>query len=321
MTLTDEELTKFGIVPGDEWPHAFDPAHEWWNESWFWDWIDQSGTRAGHVRAGWHPNQQRFWLWFFLWNGEEWAAVEEPRLPMTAFPEGTLAYDGWGLTFSWEAAEPLRAGRLRCSGFGRVLSGPRAGFVLPISVDLSVRALGAPHSPGRHADGGYDAGRFEQPVRVSGTGSFAGAELAFDGYGERDHSWGPRDWNMQWLFVVLHGDDLRLQWARAEVPNVGTFVAGYVHRDVSLRVTDVADDIVFDHDNVTHPVSGHFTATAEDGSTVAGTLEPLTGTEIDITHAVVPHRPTIYRRALVRFTPDGGGRPTLGWVEFNRFER
>src|SRR5262245_17840851 len=80
---SDEELTKFGIHFADEGPHPFDPAVEWWNESWFWDWFDAEGRVAGHCRIGLHPNQQRAWLWYYHYHDGEWIAVEETRLPIT----------------------------------------------------------------------------------------------------------------------------------------------------------------------------------------------------------------------------------------------
>src|ERR1700730_16292055 len=69
------ELTRFGITPADEHPHPYSPDYEWWNESVFYDWYDHTGSNAGHCRIGWHPNQQRLWVWLFLYNGAEWVAV------------------------------------------------------------------------------------------------------------------------------------------------------------------------------------------------------------------------------------------------------
>ena len=102
-----EALTKFGIQLEDEGSHPFDPAVEWWNESWFWDWFDAGGTLAGHCRIGIHPNQSRAWLWLYLYRAGEWIALEEPRLPLADLALATLAYDRWGLRFSWEPDQPL----------------------------------------------------------------------------------------------------------------------------------------------------------------------------------------------------------------------
>ena len=81
--MSSNDLTAFGISPSDEGVHHFGKDYEWWNESVFYDWYDAAGTHAGHCRIGWLPNQERLWFWLFLFNGAEWVAIEEPRLPLS----------------------------------------------------------------------------------------------------------------------------------------------------------------------------------------------------------------------------------------------
>ncbi len=180
MAISLDQLSQFGIVPSDEGPHPHSPDHEWWNESYFWDWFDARGERAGHCRIGVHPNQDRAWLWFYLYNGAEWVAIEEPRLPLRDFDREKLHYDRWGLRFAYEVTAPLRSGRFSCSGFGRVVSGPRAGMILPVGAELEIEATGPAHSSGAntvasHSAEGYAANRFEQPIRVRGPGTWSGS--------------------------------------------------------------------------------------------------------------------------------------------------
>jgi len=322
--LSDEELTRFGVEPADEGPHPYDPEVEWWNESWFWDWFDAEGRVAGHCRVGLHPNQERLWIWFFAWREGEWVALEEPRLPLTGLRRNRgLAYEGWGLRFAWTPQAPLRRGRFELRGFGRVLTGPRAGMVLPVGADLAVEALGPPHSLGRataagHSSERYPASRFEQPIAARGRLRQGDAEMDFEGRGERDHSWGPRHWNLEWTFLVLNGERLRLQCAEAFVPDVGRFPGGYLLRDETRTVREVSYDLAIDPDDVLHPVSGRFAVEAEGGESFGGRIECLTAAEIDITHTFVPPQRSLYRRALVRVHPDDGGEPLLGWLELNR---
>jgi hypothetical protein len=317
------DLTRFGVRLEDEGPHAFDPAVEWWNESWFWDWYDAAGSEAGHCRIGVHANQARVWLWLFLFREGEWVAIEEPRLPLGDLDLARLSYDRLGLRFAWEAHEPLSAGRLTVEGFGRVLSGPRTGMILPVGATLDVTALGPPHSIGRssapgHSSDAYPASRFEQPVGVRGTVRIDAVARAFAGHGERDHSWGPRFWNLEWTFLVLGAGDLRVQAAEASVPGAGRFVVGYVQRESMTPLSDARFDFAIDAADVLHPIAGRFAVTAENGDSLAGRIEALSAAEIDITHAFVPPQRSLYRRALVRATLDGHAQPLLGWVEFNR---
>ena len=292
---------------------------------------------AGHCRVGLHPNQQRAWVWYYHYDaaaGGEWIAVEEPRLPITdvcrsepgsVVPgRAVVAYERFGLAFSWEPEAPLRAGRARFAGFGRVLSGPRAGWIVPVGADLRVEALGAARAPGRarapgHESERFPASRFEQPIAVAGTLRVGDVERAFRGRGERDHSWGPRHWNLEWTFLVLNGPALRLQCAEARIPNVPPIRGGYLSRADTIGIADARFDFTWRDEDLARPVAGRFTATAQDGAPLDFAIEPLAAAEIDITHTFVPPQRSVYRRALVRATPAAGGEPLLGWVESNRF--
>ena len=324
-TLPLEELTRFGITPADEHPHPFSPDYEWWNESVFYDWYDADGGNAGHCRIGWHPNQQRLWMWLFLWNGAEWVAIEEPRLPLSALKLPAIAYDdGWGLAFSYDVGEPLRRGRFTARGFGRVLCGPRTGMILPVAVELEVETVGAAHSLGQqhlagHSAEGYSVSRFEQPIHIRGSYSVADERRAIEGRGERDHSWGPRWWNIEWNFCVAHTDAYRFQAAHVRIPGASEIDTGYLHvGNDTGNLSALTLDLTFDDDNVTRPVSGRFAFTADTGATLSGRIEPITAAEIDITHTFVPPRRSVYRRSLIRIIPDQAP-PGLGWLESNRF--
>jgi len=322
LHLSDEDLLHFGVTPEDEGAHAFDPDVEWWNESWFWDWYDAEGEVAGHCRIGVHPNQQRVWLWFYLKVGGEWVSVEEPRLPLGSLDLGRLAYDGWGLRFSWDVETPIRRGRLRFEGFGRVLSGPRAGTLQAVSADLEVDAMGPPHAPPRmvagHESVKYRASRFEQPVAFRGRLGIAGDVRPFQGRGERDHSWGPRLWNMEWTFMVINGERLRMQCAVAEIPNVGRFPGGYLYRDAFESLPEVELDVDVENRPVLDPVAGKFRVATEAGEELRGEIESLSGIEIDLTHTFTPPQRSLYRRGLIRVRLDGEHDPLTGWLEFNR---
>lgn len=323
--ISDEELTKFGIQFRDETMHPFDPGVEWWNESWFWDWYNDDGSVAGHCRVGYFPSQKRGWIWFHLYVDGEWIVIEEPRLPLADFQTPRIAYEGWGLRLFYDPSEPLRRGRFRFEGFGRVTAGRRVGMMLPVSADLDVVSIGAPHSTGRnnvpgHTSDDFDACRFEQPVTLSGDIAVGGRTIAFNGRGERDHSWGPRPWNMEWTFFALNGENQRVQCVQVKLPGMSDPISvGYINRDVSQNLSAVNFNLKFDNDNVLCPISGHIGVVAEDGSEFGGRLEVISAMEIDITHTFVPPERPIYRRALVRVHPDDGSKPLLGWAEFNYF--
>ncbi len=321
-----EELTRFGIRTEDEAAHAWSADHEWWNESWFFDWFDADGASAGHCRIGIHPVQGRLWFWLFLFDGEDWVVLEEPRLPISRWNVEALAYeDPWGLAFSYEVGEPLRTGILRCRGFGRLVSGPRAGQVQPVSVHLAFEAAGAAHSVGEgrvagHSAEGLSTNRYEQPITGLATTQLGGESRTAEIRGERDHSWGPRWWNMEWNFLVLGDEELRLQAVHVVIPDVTEMKVGYLARDgVMSNLAALDYDLWFDDQAPTRAVRGRFRVKDDEGRELAGSIEPVSGAEIDLSHCFVPPRRSIYRRSLVKVKIEGRPGRILGWLESNRF--
>jgi hypothetical protein len=325
--LTVEQLTHYGIELADEGRHPFDPDTEWWNESWFWDWFNDDGTLAGHCRFGLHPVQKRAWLWLLLYRDGEWVVLEEPRLPIDGLEATGLAYRSWGLDFQFDATDPLRNGRLRVSGFGRVVSGPRAGTIRQLGADLTFSALGAAHTSGRgsvegHSSQTYDSCRFEQPVRWSGELSFDNKTVPFEGRGERDHSWGPRHWDMDWRFVIGNGERMRFMCTQVHIPGIDPIGIGYVscdeHGTRSLAETKV--DVVLRDDNVLDPFDCTIEFRDEDGREFQGRVETISAAELDISHCFSTPQRSFYRRALVRIHLTGIDEPLLGWCEVNQRE-
>ena len=110
--LSLESLSAFGILPEDEGMHPHPADMEAWQESVFHDWIDASGQRAGHCRIGLHPAQGRLWIWLFLYDGEGWVGLEQPRLDLGRFDRDAWSFDQRGLAFERQIHTPLRSSTL-----------------------------------------------------------------------------------------------------------------------------------------------------------------------------------------------------------------
>ena len=323
-----EEAPCPGLRPEDEGPHPHSPAHESWQESWFWDWLDERGECAGHCRFGIHPSQDRAWLWLYLFAGSEWVALDEARLPLSGWRGTSVAWDGWGLRLTFDATAPLRAGRLQVEGFGRVLSGPRAGLLLPLGIDLSLEGAGLARArgPGRvggPGPSGFLANRYEQATEVSGSLRLGATELPFHGYGGREHVWGPRSWNLEWEVLALRLPGARVQASVVKIPEVGRLATGLLERDLPVPLAAADFELEYRDDDLAHAVSGRVTLRGDDGSTIAGRLESISAADLDISPMLAPHQRSVCRRALVRFWPRRTGwrkpSPCVGWFESNRF--
>lgn len=319
MGIDDQDLGRFGIVAADEGVHPFPPDSPTWNESVFFDWY-VSSREAGHVRIGRMPGSARTWLWVYLLVDGEWLVLDEPRLAATPNACGfDLALPG--LTVVREVEEPLRRNRLVVSGTGRCASGERAGALVPFSLDLRFEALGPAHSLGEqvmagHAHEGFSSNRFEQPMRVHGTRTADGDTRALEGHGERDHSWGPRNWTMQWQFMVAQRDDLRLQACRVEVEEDAFFDLGYLSGETTESLIEADFSLEF-RDAPRAPFDGRVMLTSESGVRLGARIEALDACAIDASH--VCERPSGYARALVRLHPDDGSPVLHGWLEVHRF--
>ncbi len=331
---TEFDVTAFGIQVEDEFPHPFSEDHPDWNESYFFDWYDATGSHAGHCRVGWHPVQQRVLFWLYLYNGSEWLVIEEYRLPLSelqlgdAGEEGSakcaFSYSGWGLEFNYQPQEPLRSGKLSVSGFARVLCGPRQGMIKPVQLELAVQAIGPPYSRGAgavesHSAANFSTDRYEQPICSEGRMVIDGEETLLVVRGERDHSWGPRPWDMGWQFFVLNNEAFSLLATQVVIPGWPLISMGYYHAhgEAMEPLAETEFNLIFNPDDPTQAVSGTFNLLCESGRKIEGSIETLSGTEIDITHTfATPHR-TEYRRSLIRCTFDDDSY-SIGWLECNR---
>jgi hypothetical protein len=327
VAFTEADLARWGITPADEGFHRFDPADPSWNESWFWDWFTDDGMLAGHCRIGTFPSQRRFWLWLYLFRqtdaGGEWLVIEEPRLDLMDLERPALRYAQHGLYVEWFPRRPLLEGQLRAAGRARAVSGPKVGRMVDVAVDLEVTAAGVPHSTGQgdvegHESEHYDARRFEQPIDVRGSHTLDGELIEFDGRGERDHSWGPRAWNIEWTFFAVSRPAQRLQFVEVRIKGFdGPIEVGYLQSPTDAQDLASVKLPVEAHGELADAFSGRVDVVADDGTTVGGSIELISAHEMDISHTLDPPRGTRYHRALVRVVPDEG-EPLMGWLEDNR---
>ena len=331
---TEFDVTKFGIHLEDEFPHLFSVDHADWNESYFFDWYDTTGTNAGHCRIGWHPVQQRVLFWLYLYNGSEWLMIEEYRLPFSSLKLNynktvkemchAFSYEGWGLEFNYQPQEPLRSGQLSVKGFARVLSGTRQGMIKPVELELTVNAIGPAYSRGggeieSHSAENFSTNRYEQPHQSQVQVVIDGETTELAVRGERDHSWGPRPWDMCWQFLVVNNERFSLLATQVEIPEWPLIRMGYYHAhgEEMEHLSETEFSLNFDETNPLQAVSGSLSLLCESGRKINITLETISGTEIDITHTFsTPHR-SEYRRSLIRCSFDDGIQ-SIGWLESNR---
>jgi hypothetical protein len=296
------------LTPADEDLHQPGPE-PLWNESYYFDFAAPDGSIGGYVRLGLYPNWNRAWYWACVVRpGQPALLVADNAAPLPA--PGSTDLRGSGIAASQQIAEPLRSARIALDAAAAVLSEPAAAYAgldgaaeTRLALDLEWVTSGGVY-PYR------DLPRYEIPCEVTGTVTIGGEQTAVRASGERDHSWGERDWwQISWLWtsgrlsdgMAFHGMQANIGFAipwpsfavtAGELSHQAGFCAQTIFgaddfpQQSRLRLPGVPLDAV--------PVAfGPVAMTAPDGR--------------------VAHFP----RALCQFTA-ADGRSGYGWTEWNQ---
>jgi hypothetical protein len=283
-----------------------------WNESWYADFSDAANGFGGWVRIGLIPNQQKAWLHALLCG---------PDLPTVAVVdfEVPLPTDPWALQtgaidFTHSADDPLRTYRIALRGHGQSYPDPAGllraeqGAPAEVAIDLEWTTDGTPYQ--------YRiATRYEIPCSVSGSVTIGGRRYTVDSVpGQRDHSWGVRDWwSMDWVWSALHLDDgTHLHAVDIRIPGVPPVGVGYL-QDRAGTVTElqtIAPRQTFDADGL--PVSATL-AVDPGGITATVDVRGHAPLRLVASDGRISQFPRVWATVS---TADG--RTGVGWLEWNR---
>jgi hypothetical protein len=313
-------VTPAGMSTADERHHP--PGDEpWWNESWYFDFATTDGTLGGYVRLGLVPNQGVAWYWACV-VGEDRPLVIVADHDVALPRARSLEVRAEGLWADHTIEVPYDHVTLGCEAFALGLddpaevyaaggtggSGGARGERVPFGLDLEWDTDGGvyPYPPGTT--------RYEVPCLVHGEVLVGDETIAFDGIGQRDHSWGVRDW---WV----------LGW---------TWTAGWLDDGTRFHGTAarLGDQPVPYHPGYVQPSGGPLEAVdhtasqpvlGDDGLPTADTVT-VGDLRLDVTPvAFAPvllddgaGRVSRFPRALCRFADAATGRRGVGWTEWNQ---
>jgi hypothetical protein len=281
-----------------------------WNESYYFDFTTPDGAIGGYVRLGLYPNWNRAWYWACLVRpGQPSIVLADNDAPLPV--PGTTTVSTPTCVASQRIDEPLATASLSLAGTASELADPAAAYVSPashgpaeIGLDLTWTTIGGVYPY-------KDLPRYEIPCRVEGTVNADGHELAIAGWGERDHSWGERDWwTISWLWTSgrlddgtsFHGMQANIGFA-IPWPSFAVTPAGELaHLDGFSAHTDFGGDDFPERSRL------RLTGAPMMAGPLAFAPVALTSPDGRVSH---------FPRAMCEFTADDG-RTGYGWTEWNQ---
>jgi hypothetical protein len=286
-------------------------AEPLWSESWYADFAAEGQGIGGWFRLGLIPNQQTAWVNALLCGPDmPTIAVNDFQV---ALPEDPAVVRSDAVELSHAATDPLQTYHVRLRGQGQAYDDPSAllrgesGRPVELSMDLQWTTAGTPYL--------YRVtSRYEIPCTVSGSVVVDGtATDVREVPGQRDHSWGVRDWwGMDWVWTALHlHDGTHLHAVDIRIPGSPRFGVGYLQRSGSLTEvqTVTAREGFADNDL---PVTTELTLTPGD---VTATVQIKGHAPVLLT--APDGRVSQFPRAWATVTT-ADGRSGVGWMEWNR---
>jgi hypothetical protein len=296
--------------PVDEGRHEPGPE-DLWNESWYFDAVSDDGTLGVYTRLGRLPNQEIALVTAAIVGPARPAVmVVRADAPLPSLDDDAQRVAVDGLLVEQRCEVPLERFRVTLAGTGEAFADESAplhgepGSPVDVAFDLVWETTGIPYQWRRST-------RYEIPCRVTGSVRIGEEEIAFSGPGQRDHSWGTRDWfAIGWMWSAFHLDDGTHTHA-VGIPEMPGYGVGYVQS--GDEISEVASL------QMSSDFSDNGLATATEMTIEPGGLqllvEPLAFGALRLD--APDGRSTHFPRAMARVRTNDG-RVGTGWIEWNR---
>jgi Phosphotransferase enzyme family len=281
-----------------------------WNESWYFDAVSEDAGVGVYTRLGLYPNLGVAWLTAYVCGpARPGVAIVDfaARLP----EDGGLTLDTGALRAEHLCISALERFRVRVDALGERYADASAplrgedGEPVRAGFELEWETLGEPYA--------YRATtRYEIPCRVSGCIHVADERIEFAGVGQRDHSWGPRDWwSADWVWSAGHLDDgTRFHGVEFRLPGAPPLGVGYLQPPnggvVELDRVTAAEEVGPDE---------LITSAQIDYGDLALQIEPLAFGPLRL--EAPDGRISLFPRAMCRVRA-ADGRTGVAWAEWNR---
>jgi hypothetical protein len=238
------------LVEADEFAHRPIEQPDW-RESYYFNWVDLETGISGFSTIGLLPNAlKREFVFALFYEDRREVYFVESNGPVsqdfhTSLSDGVLSY---------VVIEPFKEWRIRYNGTN-------------LKADIHWIARFPAYDFGQGSGTSW-TGHFEQSGTPRGRIEFpSGKTIEFNGLGERDKSWGTRDWHIEsWYALHAQFDEisigLRLDTVKGEVHSSG----GISTADGHVSITKVDLETIFHDERPTLPVGSVTKVYGADGS-------------------------------------------------------
>jgi hypothetical protein len=211
------------LTDADEYPHL-SSRHPDWRESYYFNFVDIDNGISGFTTIGLLPNLGKREFVFVLFHADR-------REVYFVEPEGSVTND---------SLKSLSDGRLEYA-----LVSPLKEWIIrfageKLTADIRWKA----RFPVCDFGGGSEtswSGHFEQSGHVDGTVSLPGGpDIVLKGLGQRDKSWGPRDWHIDsWYALHAQFNSYSIALRRDVVKNAATASGAISTSDGHVAISKV----------------------------------------------------------------------------------
>lgn len=301
------------VAAADEGRHEPGPE-DLWGESWYFDFAARDGSIGGYVRLGLYPNRRVAWWWAYIVGPDRPTVVVRDH--EVALPASGLDVRAEGLWGSLTCEEPHEHWTIGMEAFGVALDDPADAYAgergdrVAAGLDLEWEATSPVYPYGFTT-------RYEQACRVHGDVLVGDETIAVDGWGERDHSWGVRDWwVIPWTWTAgRFGDGSAFHAAGTQLGEQEVWRAGFVTAGDALVPVE-RFLVTTELGRADLPSSARFSVTtAEHAADLELAVEPVAFGPIQLVDT--SGRVGRFPRALCRFSA-ADGRTGWGWTEWNQ---
>jgi hypothetical protein len=237
-------MSPIRLEPRDEYLHE-NTGEPNFNESMYFNFFDAAQRLGGFARIGNRPNERYAETTICLYEPDGAVLFNFKRAEIadnSRFEAGGMRFETQIPFEKLAIAYRGKACRLRDP---LAMSEPGRAFkdnpFVPVALDLAIRGVGPMFGgePTEHRadDIEFARGHYEQHHHAAGSLEIDGKRFEIDGFGLRDHSWGPRSWQApayyRWL-TANFGEDFGFMGSHVVRPDGGETRGGFVHRGRDL---------------------------------------------------------------------------------------